>query len=221
MCGRFTLSYKADEIQLSLGITGMPDEWQPRYNIAPTQPIAAVLEGKDKKIEFLYWGLVPSWAKEISIGTKMINARSETIMEKPSYKSAFQRRRCLILADGFYEWKKSKAKGPAQPFFFQLKTREPFAFAGIWERWLPPDGSELLSGSIITCAANDVVAPIHERMPVILDKGSMWSWLEEHPAKELLNMLEPYDASKLDITMVSTLVNSPFNDSAECIRAIN
>lgn len=221
MCGRFTLSYKADEIQLSLGITGMPDEWQPRYNIAPTQPIAAVLEGKDKKIEFLYWGLVPSWAKDISIGTKMINARSETIMEKPSYKSAFQRRRCLILADGFYEWKKSKAEGPAQPFFFQLKTREPFAFAGIWERWLPPDGSELLSGSIITCAANDVVAPIHERMPVILDMGSMWSWLEEHPAKELLNMLVPYDASKLDITMVSTLVNSPFNDSAECIRAIN
>ena len=221
MCGRFTLSYKADEIQLTLGLTGMPDEWQPRYNIAPTQAIAAVLDNKEKKIEFLYWGLVPGWAKDISIGARMINARAETIMDKPSYKSAFQRRRCLILADGFYEWKKSKGKGPSQPYYFQLKNGEPFAFAGIWERWLPPDGSELLSGSIITCAANDVVAPIHDRMPVILDKNSMWSWLEEHSGAELSKMLVPYDESKLVITKVSTIVNSPFNDSAECIKAVN
>ena len=150
----------------------------------------------------------------------MINARAETIMEKPSYKNAFQRRRCLILADGFYEWKKSKGKGPSQPYYFHLKSGEPFAFAGIWERWLPPDGSELLSGSIITCAANEVVAPVHDRMPVILDKNSMWSWLEDNSGAELSKMLQPYDELKLGITKVSTLVNSPYNDFAECIKEV-
>lgn len=221
MCGRFTLSYKAEELQLSLGITGMPEEWQPRYNIAPTQPVVAILDGNVKKSEFLYWGLVPSWAKEIAIGSRMINARSETIMEKPSYKTAFQRRRCLILADGFYEWKKNKGKGPSEPFYFQLKNKKPFAFAGIWDRWLPPDGSELLSCSIITCAANDVVAPIHERMPVILDADSMWPWLEAKQAPELLSILKPYDPLKLTSSRVSTLVNSPYFDQIDCIQPLD
>jgi putative SOS response-associated peptidase YedK len=221
MCGRFTLSYKAEELQLSLGITGIPEEWQPRYNIAPTQPVAAVLDEKIKKLEFLYWGLVPSWAKEISIGSRMINARSETIMEKPSYRTAFQRRRCLILADGFYEWKKSKGKGPSEPFHFQLKSKKPFAFAGIWDRWLPADGSELLSCSIITCAANEVVSPIHERMPVILDENAMWPWLEAKPVSELINMLKPYDPLKLTASRVSTLVNSPYFDQIDCIQPLD
>lgn len=220
MCGRYTLSYKAEELQLSLGLTDIPSGMEPRYNIAPTQAIPAIINGKERKIDYLYWGLVPSWAKDISIGSRMINARSETIMEKPSFKSAFQRRRCLILADGFFEWKKSKLNKSSTPFYFQLKDRSVFALAGIYDIWQPPEGGELWSGSVITCVANDLVSSIHERMPVMLDRETMWSWLENLPINELVTMMAPYNPEKMIKTEVSTRVNSAINDSPECVAPV-
>lgn len=220
MCGRFTLSYKANELQLTLGITDIPAEWEPRYNIAPTQPIPAVLDAASKKLEFLYWGLVPGWAKDISIGSKMINARSETITEKPSFKNAFLRRRCLILADGFYEWKRNSSTKTSIPYYFQLKDRSAFALAGIYEIWQPPEGGELWSAAIITSAANDLVAPIHERMPVILDQNTMWSWLRDLPVQDLKNMLAPYSPEKMSAFEVSKKVNSGRIDDPECVEPI-
>ncbi len=219
MCGRFTLSYKTKELQMALGLPESQLDWQPRYNIAPTQPIASILDFQTKKIEFLRWGLVPGWAKDIEIGNRLINARSETIMEKPSFKNAFARRRCLILADGFYEWKKPAVKGAtSQPYYFFLEDRQPFALAGIWEIWHAPDGGELWSGAIITCDANDVVKPVHERMPIVLDKHQMFDWLQDRPQKELVGMMQPYPVEKMKSFMVGKAVNSPFNDTPECVE---
>lgn len=219
MCGRFTLSYKSKELQMALGLPESELDWQPRYNIAPTQPIAAILDSETKKIEFLRWGLVPGWAKDIEIGNRLINARSETIMEKPSFKNAFARRRCLILADGFYEWKKPATKGAtSQPYYFFLQDKKPFALAGIWEIWHAPDGGELWSAAIITCDANDVVAPVHERMPVVFDKDQMFDWLQDRPQKELVQMMQPYPEEKMNSYIVGKAVNSPFNDTPDCIE---
>ncbi|MDO9085417.1 MAG: SOS response-associated peptidase [Anaerolineaceae bacterium] len=219
MCGRFTLSYKTKELQLALGLPENQLDWQPRYNIAPSQPIASILDNQTKKIEFLRWGLVPGWAKDISIGNRLINARSETIMEKPSFRNAFARRRCLILADGFFEWKQSNSKGgSSQPYYFFLDEKQPFALAGIWEIWQAPDGGELWSTAIVTCDANDIVKPVHERMPVVFDKEEMFSWLEDRPENELIKMMRPYPAEKMNSYMVGKAVNSPFNDVEECIR---
>ncbi len=219
MCGRFTLSYKAKELQLALGLPQSNLDWQPRYNIAPTQPIAAILDSQSKKIEFLRWGLVPGWAKDIEIGNRLINARSETITEKPSFRNAFARRRCLILADGFYEWKRPAMKGASsQPYYFFLENNQPFALAGIWEIWQSPDGSELWSTAIITCEANDILKPVHDRMPVIFDKNQMFAWLENRPVEALIKMMQPYSAEKMGAYMVGKAVNSPFNDTPDCIK---
>ncbi|PKO12177.1 MAG: hypothetical protein CVU39_25570 [Chloroflexi bacterium HGW-Chloroflexi-10] len=221
MCGRFTLSYKAIELQLSLGLTDVPADLQPRYNIAPSQPIAAVTDGKTKKLEYLKWGLVPSWAKDIGIGNKLINARSETIKEKPSFRNAFQRRRCLILADGFYEWKRFSQKGlPSQPYYFHIKDNRPFAFAGIWEIWQAPDGSELWSTAIITCAANSLVGSIHERMPVILDSSTMWQWLDNLEVHQLTQLMKPYSAENMTVYPVSREVNAVGMDHPGLIESI-
>ena len=180
---------------------------------------SAILDSETKKIEFLRWGLVPGWAKDIEIGNRLINARSETIMEKPSFKNAFARRRCLILADGFYEWKKPATKGAtSQPYYFFLEDKKPFALAGIWEIWHAPDGGELWSAAIITCDANDVVAPVHERMPVVFDKDQMFDWLQDRPQKELVQMMQPYPEEKMNSYMVGKAVNSPFNDTPDCIE---
>ena len=220
MCGRYTLSYKAEELQLSLGITDVPQGWEARYNIAPTQPIPAIIDEKARKLELLYWGLVPSWAKDISIGSKMINARSETIMDKPSFKNSFQRRRCLVLADGFYEWKKSTTGKSSTPYYFQMKDQSIFAFAGIYDIWHAPDGGELWSGSIITTNANELVSPIHERMPVILDREMMWNWLKDYPVNQLVGMMKPYNPEKMMAVEVSTKVNSAGYDGQDCIKPV-
>lgn len=218
MCGRFTLSYKADELQLSLGLENIPAQIVPRYNIAPTQPVAAILDAFPKKIEFLYWGLVPSWAKDIKIGSRLINARSETIEEKPSFRAAVRRRRCLILADGFFEWKRSAdKKTPSIPFYFHLKENKPFAFAGIWEIWQPPEGGELWSTTIITTEANDVVRPIHHRMPVILDQDRMWDWIKPGYSLAVKKMLKPYEKDDLAVYAVNRLVNNARVDEPSCI----
>jgi putative SOS response-associated peptidase YedK len=221
MCGRFTLFIEAEKLQLSFGFEDVPQNWEPRYNVAPTQPIAAILDEKKRSIEFLYWGLVPSWAKDISIGAKMINARAETILEKPSFKNAFQRRRCLILADGFYEWKKSKSNKSSTPYYFQMKDESLFAFAGIYEIWHSPDGGELWSAAIITTAANELVSAVHERMPVILDGDTMWNWLQDRPLNQLSGMLKPYEPEKMKATQVSSKVNLARTEGPELIKPAN
>jgi putative SOS response-associated peptidase YedK len=218
MCGRFTLSVDPVDLQSEFQIQEMPAEWHPRFNIAPTQPVAVLKDPTLRTIDFFQWGLVPGWAKDISIGSRMINARSETIMEKPSFKNAFLRRRCLILADGFYEWKReSGGKGGSAPYRFTLKNGKPFAFAGLWERWQNPEGSELLSCVIITCPANSIVAPIHERMPVILDSHSSWQWLKENDPKALQSMLIGYDPKIMKSYPVSKAINNPGFEDSSCI----
>jgi putative SOS response-associated peptidase YedK len=180
-------------------IPEMPAEWHPRNNIAPSQPAAVLCDSQNRKLDFFYWGLVPGWAKDISIGSRLFNARSETLSEKPSFRSAFQRRRCLILADGFYEWKKSpERKSKSTPYLFSLKNGKPFAFAGLWERWNNSEGSELLSCTIITCPANSIVAPIHDRMPVMFNSQSCWQWLDENDPKKLQSMLVGYPSELMD-----------------------
>jgi putative SOS response-associated peptidase YedK len=200
----------------------MPLEWQPRFNVAPTQPIPVVRNEKERKVEWMYWGLVPSWAKDISIGQKMINARSETLTEKPSFRNAFQRRRCLILADGFFEWQRPKGKtGPAVPFYFRRKDKHPFTFAGLWEYWASPAGDELVSTTIITCQANPLVAEIHPRMPVILQENRFWEWLKPNTTDQLQKMLIPYDEKLMSAYEVSRAVNSGQIDNPDLIKPVN
>ena len=219
MCGRFTITLEAPDLQEGLGITELPPDWMPRYNVAPTQPVAAVLDLQSRRAEWLRWGLIPSWAKDLSIGDRLINARAETLSEKPSFRQAFARRRCLILADGFYEWQRTPGqKGPSQPFHFHRKDKKPFAFAGLWETWKPPEGELIRSCTIITCSANEVVAPVHDRMPVILSGESLWKWLEPAGSDVLAEFLKPYPAEWMTAVPISKLVNNARLDSPEMIR---
>ncbi|MEJ1931306.1 SOS response-associated peptidase, partial [Nostoc sp. NIES-2111] len=191
-----------------------------QYNIAPTQTVVTVLHNADSnKREFqkLRWGLIPSWAKDQSISTKLINARAETIAEKPSFRSAFKQRRCLIVADGFYEWQRKQGK--KQPFYFRLKDEQPFGFAGLWEKWTNPEGEEIHSCTIVTTTANELLEPIHDRMPVILAPQDYDLWLDpqEQKPQALQHLLSSYPASEMTSYPVSTVVNSARHNSAECI----
>ncbi|MDO9546919.1 MAG: SOS response-associated peptidase [Pelolinea sp.] len=222
MCGRFTITLEPAFFQQELDLGKVLSEWTPRYNTAPSQNIPVVLDPTERDVEMLRWGLIPHWAKDPAIGNRMINARSETIQEKPSFRAAFKQRRCLILADGFYEWQKPAAKGSHKvPYYFQLTNGAPFAFAGIWEAWQEPEGDEVRSCSIITCPPNELVAQAHDRMPVILDKTTCWNWLSEQPANDLQAMLAPYPAEKMHAHPVGLTVNNPRNDSAECVRPLS
>ena len=209
MCGRFTLAVEPVELQEAFDLSEMPGDWVLRMNIAPTQPVAVLTSPAERKIDFMRWGLVPSWAKDISIGSRMFNARSETLAEKPSFRSAFTRRRCLILADGFYEWQKQAGKGRSIPHRFQLSDKKPFAFAGLWESWHSKDGDELRTCTIITTSANTVVAPVHDRMPVILDREHCWPWLEQKDLSSLQAMLIPYPADKMIVTRMDQIPTDP------------
>lgn len=218
MCGRFTLTLDPVELRQAFDLGEMPEEWIPRYNVAPTQPVAVVTNEQTRAVDFMRWGLVPSWAKDISIGSKLINARGETLMEKPSFRNAFNRRRCLILADGFYEWRKQEKKGTAVPYYFHLKDRRPFAFAGLWEFWRSPEGDGLKSCTIITTEANACVAPVHNRMPVILNTQTAWDWLRGGTGEEMLKMLRPYPAEEMAAYVVSRMVNDASRDVSSLIR---
>ncbi len=221
MCGRFTLTLDPDELREALKLGDFPPQWVPRYNVAPSQPVAAVTNAETRAVDFLHWGLVPSWAKDISIGNRLINARAETLEEKPSYRTAFQRRRCLILADGFYEWAKApKEKGGSTPFYFQLQTGQPFAFAGLWEIWSSPENDVLRSCTIITTEANELVAPVHERMPVMLTGEDAWLWLSNASSAQLKSLLKPYPAQAMRARPVGKGVNAPNVDNASLIQPI-
>jgi putative SOS response-associated peptidase YedK len=216
MCGRFTLAIEPEELQAEFQIPDLPAEWRQRYNIAPTQPVAVILDPVKRNIEFLHWGLVPGWAKDVSIGTRLINARAESLTEKPSFRTAFAKRRCLILTDGYFEWKKNP-KGPSTPYWFTLKSEKPFAFAGLWETWRNPEGSELKSCTIITCAPNEIAIPVHDRMPVMLPREKYWLWLNETNPEVLKSFLVPFPSELMKATQVGRVVNSAQMDSPECI----
>jgi putative SOS response-associated peptidase YedK len=223
MCGRLTQKADKEIIKKEFKVDSfsLPDViLKPRYNIAPTQTIAAVLEsGGERIIDALRWGLIPSWAKDESIGNKLINARAETLGEKPSFKNAFRLHRCIIPASGFYEWQKN-AKGAKQPFYFHLKDKEVFGFAGLYEQWLDKEsGEQIETCSIITTEANKVLEPVHDRMPVILKPKDYEQWLDakEKDTDKLQKLLAPYPAGEMDSYEVSKSVNTPSNDSPELI----
>lgn len=200
------------------GIAG-PDPLKPRYNIAPTQPVITVRqEGLGRVLAVARWGLMPSWAKDLSMGASLINGRSETVLEKPAFRESFRQRRCLIPADGFYEWEKDgKAK---RPFHFAMKDGSLFGFAGIWDRWRAPDGEWVESCCILTTAANELLKDVHDRMPAILPRAQYEVWLKTpaDEAERLVDLLVPLDAGVMRGYAVSSLVNRPQNDSPECAQ---
>lgn len=219
MCGRFTLAVDpADLMDAFPGFAPPAEPLTPRYNIAPSQPVAVVANTGRNAIEMFRWGLIPSWAKDPNIGNRLINARAETLAEKPSFRSAYKRRRCLILGDGFYEWRKEPGRRAKTPVYVRLKSGEPFAFAGLWEVWRPAGAEALLTCAIITTSPNALVEKIHNRMPVILKPQDYAQWLDpgEQPAERLSKLLGPYPASQMEAYAVSTLVNDPKQDSPAC-----
>lgn len=222
MCGRFTLTIDPAQLQEAFPWAVIPNEIHPRFNIAPSQPVAVIPNTGDYGISMYKWGLIPSWSKDPSIGDRMINARAESLAEKPSFRNAYRRRRCLILADGFYEWKQNPLTKSKQPFYIRLKNNQPFAFAGLWELWNSPNGSEIHSCTIITTQPNSLIQSIHNRMPVILPPDAYKQWITpaDVPATELGELLIPYPALEMIAYPVSKLVNSPQFDSADLIKPI-
>jgi putative SOS response-associated peptidase YedK len=215
-------------LQATFPWLNIPEGMAPRYNIAPSQPVAVVPNDGKNTLDFYVWGLVPFWAKDPQIGNRMINARAETLAEKPSFKTAFRRRRCLVLADGFYEWQRkpiassSRSTGAKTPMYIKMTSGEPFAFAGLWETWNAPDGSRLISCNIITTEPNELVSQIHNRMPVILPTDAYQTWLDPHERapSELSPLLKPYPADQMVSYPVSKQVNNPTNDLPTCIQEV-
>ena len=220
MCGRFTQTQSVPKITQEFGVAQVSCDLGPSYNVAPTQKVAVIITDGVKQLVPVRWGLVPSWAKEVSIGSKMINARAETITEKASYRNAFKKRRCLVVADGFYEWQ--DLGGIKRPVYIRLRSGRPFGFAGLYEVWNSPEGEAIITCTIITTEANEIMKPIHERMPVIIPKRDEDVWLD--PATEdqglLLKLLKPYPAEEMEAYPVSKRVNSPKNNTAACIEQL-
>jgi len=223
MCGRFSLTDFQEVLRVVAPfIKDYPPEIPPRYNIAPSQAVAVIPNYKEPELDFFLWGLIPSWSKDAKIASRLINARGETVAEKPSFRSAYKRRRCLILADGFFEWIKTPGEKRKTPHYIQLESREGFAFAGLWEIWNSPDGDEIRSCTIITTSPNELVAKLHNRMPVILEKDAYALWLDpaEKTHDDLDHLLKPYPAIEMMHYPVSTLVNRPANDVAEIVLPV-
>ena len=221
MCGRYTQTKSGEAIARTFNLSKTPDP-QPRYNIAPTQPVAAIAQTEDERAYRIFqWGLVPSWSKDPSIGSRMINARSETAAEKPSFRAAFKRRRCLIVADGFYEWQKTGGK--KQPYYVQVEDQEIFGFAGLWETWQSGDGSHLESCTILTTEPNGLMETIHNRMPVIVHPEDFDLWLDPslQDGRHVQHLLRPYEDEAMAAYAVSTTVNNPRNESAACVEAVS
>ena len=220
MCGRFTLLADVKDIKNAFNITHPIENYEPSYNIAPGQQVLAIIHnGKEKKAGYLRWGLVPSWAKDEKIGYKMINARSETAHEKPSFKHLMAQKRCLIVADSFYEWKKEAKK--KVPHRIQLKNRRLFAFAGLWDKWVQDD-TTLFTCTLLTKEANHFMKEIHHRMPIILSKDKENEWIQPekwnpYEAKQFLDKLQDEEFSKY---RVSTYVNKASNNDMKCIESI-
>ena len=220
MCGRYSLIADIGQLAGRFEFDGDWDRFEAKYNVAPTQEVLTVVGGGPRHGGFMRWGLIPHWAKDPKVGVRMINARAETVAEKPAFRDALRRRRCLVLADGFYEWQRvGNAKRPMRIF---MRSGEPFAFAGLWSVWRDPDGNRIPSCTIITTVANDLLRPIHDRMPVILSREGEEFWLDgsvEDP-DVLGSVLNPYPDDGMEAYEVSTLVNSAANDEPEVIARI-
>jgi putative SOS response-associated peptidase YedK len=223
MCGRYTLIRLADFTDMFPWIRGPEQPIPPRYNIAPTQPVAVVTNDGRPHIDFYNWGLIPPWAKEPSIGNRMINARAETLDSKPAFRLPLRRRRCLIPASGFYEWRKNADGKTKTPMYIRMKGARPFAFAGLWETWHDNTGSEIRSCTIITGSPNELIRPIHDRMAVVLREEDYQRWLDprELPPQDLLPLLQPYPADAMEAFEVSRTVNSPRNEVPDCIEPLS
>jgi putative SOS response-associated peptidase YedK len=222
MCGRFTLFEPDKVLAREFGVSDFAPG-SPRYNIAPSQPVAAVRAasaGAGRELALLRWGLIPSWSKDPAIGNRLINARAETAREKPSFRSAFRRHRCLVPTNGFYEWQRQE-RGK-QPYFVRMRDERLFAFAGLWDRWESPDKGAIETCTILTTAANAVLAPIHDRMPVILSPGEYDRWLD--PAltdlDSLSPLLVPFPPEEMLAYPVSPRVNVPTVDDERCIAPL-
>ena len=220
MCGRYTyFPREFSDLRLTWNVDEVFDS-KPRYNIAPTQEAPVIVKSAGKRnLELFRWGLIPWWAKDPTIGNRMINARAETLAEKPAFKDLLGKRRCLVLADGFFEWRKEgKSKVPMR---FKLKSGEPFAFAGLWDTWKQPDGNLLRTYTIVTTEPNDVLRPIHNRMPAMLSNEDALKWLAvDDKVAHALTLLKPYPPEKMEGYDVSPLVSNPQNDSPECIQPV-
>ncbi len=222
MCGRFTVAVTGDDLVEEFGLTEPPFDIRPHYNIAPTQIAPVLLRGDDGglKLRGYRWGLLPPWAQDESSGNRMINARAETLTQKPAFRDAFQRRRCLVPADGWFEWRREGKR--KTPMWIHLSSRRPFAFAGLWERWRSgPGGEWVRTFAIVTADAAAAVRDIHDRMPVVLPPGARDRWLDPAtPLAELAALARPYEGDDLQAWAVSRLVNSPDNDVPECLEPV-
>ncbi len=221
MCGRFAITTPPDAVRAYFDYKEQPN-FPPRYNIAPTQPIPIIrMNAQAREFALVRWGLVPSWMKEIPLSNPMINARAETLLEKPSFKKAAARRRCLVPIDGYYEWKRTSGE-TAKPYFIQKKDAGLLAVAGIWEHWQGADGSEIESAALITTAANETLSPIHHRMPAILDKAAQAQWLNvtDISAEQARQFLQPADNTLLTAYRVTPAVNKVANDNAQLLEPV-
>lgn len=220
MCGRITLTTPGGELAGYLRALGSLS-WPPRYNIAPTQDVATVRQANgERRLEPMRWGLIPGWADGPSIGNRMINARAETVADRSAFREPFRSRRCLVLADGFYEWQQTN--GGKQPHYLYRSDGRPLTLAGLWDTWRPPDDDAVTSCTIITTRPNDLVEPLHDRMPVILEESEWDRWLDPSPAdpRELQALLDPFPPDRMSAHPVTTRVNSPANDDPDCIRPL-
>ena len=220
MCGRFVFYSDPQFLREQYGFDDARIEFRPQYNIAPTQQVMTVTNDGTRRAELMRWGLVPFWAKDLKIGHRMINAVGETLATKPAFRAAFQKRRCLLLADGFFEWRKD---GEIKiPIYIFPKSREPFAFAGLWETWKSPEGETVKSCTIITTTPNAFIEPIHNRMPVILSEETEALWLDPMTEEPdiLQPLLQPSPSEEMESYQVSTFVNSSRNQGPECIKPV-
>lgn len=220
MCGRFTLTVDTADLQEAFNGFEFPANIAPRFNIAPSQPVLVLPNDGKNRADFFVWGLIPGWAKDPTIGMRMINARAETLAEKPSFRGPYRYKRCLIPADGFYEWKQEPGARGKTPHYIRLKEHRPFAIAGLWDEWLGPDGSQVKTCTIITTAPNPLMARIHDRMPVILRPEDYAKWLtsESRQPMDLNNLLTAYPAEEMETYPVSKLVNQARADLPEMIQ---
>jgi putative SOS response-associated peptidase YedK len=219
MCGRFVLYSSLEEIVRAFDVVRAPAEVHASYNVTPTQSVAVVRQVEGVNVlEEMVWGLIPVWARDRSIGARMINARAETLAEKPSFRRPLATQRCLVVADGFYEWR--QVDGGKVPMFIAVKSRRPFGFAGLYDSWTSSEGESVRSCTIVTTSPNELMVPIHNRMPVILPRDVEVDWLRPGAGSttELLSLLQPYPAHDMEAYAVSRLVNSPHNNGPECIR---
>jgi putative SOS response-associated peptidase YedK len=220
MCGRFVLASTASTISREFGLEHTPFSIQPNYNIAPSQPVIIIVSDGARQLMESRWGFIPSWARDPAIGHRMINARSETIAEKPAFREAFKKQRCLIPSDGFYEWRKKR--GGKVPLFIHLKNGEPFGFAGLYNIWTSPEGDSISTCTIITTTANKLLEPVHDRMPVIIPKDKRDMWLDPavHDNNILLPLLKPFSSEEIEAYDVTSRVNSPKFNSPDNIKPV-